>query len=90
MKKTDLLIGLLIGLIAPVIGSFIFIEAFTSYHFLEGWTIMKAQGNLGKIITLGAILNIVAFFILMRFNKDLMGRGIILATILLTLFTLFV
>jgi hypothetical protein len=90
MKKTDLLIGVVIGIIAPVLGSFIFIEAFTPYHFIDGVAILKAQGMLGKIITLGAILNIAALFILVRLNRELMGRGVILATILLTIVTLFV
>jgi len=90
MKKTDLLIGVLIGFVAPIIGSFIFVEAFTPYSFLEGITIMKSQGLLGKVITLGAILNIAALFILMRLNREMMGRGVILATIILTIVTLFV
>jgi hypothetical protein len=89
MKKTDLLIGVVIGIIAPLIGSFIFIEVFTPYSFGQGITVMSGQGVLGKVITLGAILNIAAFFVLLRFNKDMMGKGVILATILLTIFTLF-
>ena len=31
---------------------------------------MKAKGFLGKVITLGAILNIVVFFILLKFDKE--------------------
>ena len=64
MNKIDLLIGVIIAVIASAIGSYLFIEFFTNYSFIEGVRIMKFQGKLGKIITLGAILNIVAFFIL--------------------------
>lgn len=90
MKKSNFLAGVLIGFIAPVIGSFIFIESFTPYHFMDGIAIFKTQHVLGKIITLGAILNIATFFLLLQFNKELMARGIILATILLTIITLFI
>lgn len=90
MKKTDLLIGVFIGIIASIIGSYIFIECFTKYPFIEGIKVLKFQGNLGKIISLGAILNIIAFFLLLKFNKELMARGVILGTILLAIITLLV
>lgn len=89
MKKTELIIGLLIGIVAPLIGSFIFIEAFTHYSFAEGIRVMRAQGMLGKVITLGAILNVAAVLLLMKFDRELMGKGVILATILLAIATLF-
>ncbi|MET0760514.1 MAG: hypothetical protein ABWZ56_08845 [Flavobacterium sp.] len=90
MNKIDLLYGFLIGIVASFIGSYIFIEAFTEYTFLDGIQVMKAKGNLGKIITLGAILNLVIFFGLLKINKELMARGVILAMIILTIITLFV
>ena len=90
MNKIDLLYGFLIGIVASFIGSYIFIEAFTEYNFLDGIQVMKAKGNLGKIITLGAILNLAIFFGLLKINKELMARGVILAMIILTIITLFV
>ena len=90
MKKSDLLIGILIGIISALIGSYIFIEGFTGYHFLDGIKAMKFQGNLGKVITLGAVLNLVIFFVLLKLNKEMMSRGVVLATIILTIITLFV
>lgn len=90
MKKIDLLYGTLIGFVATFIGTFLFFELFTDYHFSEGIQRMKAMGFLGKAITMGAIMNLICFFTLLKFNKDLMARGVILATILLTLITLFV
>jgi hypothetical protein len=90
MKKIDLLLGVLIGIVAALLGSIIFIAVFTEYHFITGIRVLKAQGLLGKLITLGAILNIIIFFLLLKFNKDFMARGVILATIILTIITLFV
>jgi hypothetical protein len=90
MKKTDLLIGALIGFASAFLGTYIFFTFCTKYDFLEGVNGMKSQGFLGKVITLGAILNLVVFFILLKMNKELMARGVVLATILLAIITMFV
>lgn len=90
MKKTDLILGTFMAIVAAILGSFIFIEVFTKYSFLEGLEMMKSKGELGKIITLGSILNIIVFFILLKLDKELMARGVVLGTILLTIVTLFV
>lgn len=90
MEKKDLFIGILIGLVAAFFGVFLFMSFFTDYDFVEGIKILKSQNSLGKLIALGAVLNIVAFFILLKKKKDLMARGVVLATVLLTLLTLFV
>ena len=90
MKKTDLLIGVFIGIIASIVGSFIFIELLTEYNFIEGVKILRFQGKLGKIISLGSVLNIIVFFLLLKFNKELIARGVILGTILLAIITLLI
>ena len=90
MKKTDLLIGVLIGIIASIIGSYVFIELLTEYNFVEGIKILRFQGKLGKIISLGSVLNIIVFFLLLKFNKELIARGVILGTILLAIITLLI
>ena len=70
MKKTDLLIGALIGFASAFLGTYIFFTFCTKYDFLEGVNGMKSQGFLGKVITLGAILNLVAFFILLKITTS--------------------
>jgi len=90
MKKIDLFYGLLIGLITSLIGSYLFIIAFTPYSFFGGIQILKFEGKLGKIITIGAILNIGMFFGLLKYKRESMAKGIILALIVLTIVTLFI
>ena len=90
MKKTDLLIGVFIGIITSIIGSYVFIELLTEYNFIEGVKILRFQGKLGKIISLGSVLNIIVFFLLLKFNKELIARGVILGTILLAIITLLI
>ncbi len=89
MKKTDLLIGFFIGLISTFIGSYLFLKIKTKYDLIEDFNLLRIEGILGKVIALGAILNIVVFYILLKKNKEMMARGVILATIILALSTLF-
>lgn len=89
MKKTDLLLGVLIGFSTTFIGIALFFKFFTPFGLLEGITNYKSLGYLGKIVAIGAIMNLLAFFTLLKFDKELMARGVVLATILLTIITLF-
>lgn len=90
MKKIDLLYGIIIGLLGAFLGSFLFITMFTDFDFIEGVNAMKTQGKLGKLITIGAILNLFIFFFLLKKNKEMLARGVVFGTIILTFVTLFV
>lgn len=90
MNKIDILIGFLIGLLASLLGSFLFITLFTDFDFTTGVQTMKFQGSLGKLITLGSILDLIIFAVLLKLNKEMMARGIILAIILIAILTLIV
>lgn len=88
MKKTDLFIGIFIGLIGALIGTYIALHFFTKQGFVEGFKIMKSAGMIGKVITLGSIPNLLLFFLLLKKNKDVMARGLVLAMFLLVILTL--
>ena len=90
MNKIDLVYGVIIGLVASVLGTFIFITFFTDFDFITGIQAMKSQGHLGKIVTLGSILDLIIFAILLKTHKEMMARGVILAVIILTIITLFI
>ena len=87
-NKKDLIIGVLLGIIGAIIGCFIFLEFFTDFCFIDGITVMKQRGILNKVITLGAILNLIIFFILLQKNKDVMAKGVVLAMFIITIITL--
>jgi len=90
MNKTDLFLGILIGFATTLLGSYIFITFFTAFNFIAGIQIIKSQGYLGKIITLGAILTLAAFGILLKMNKEIMARGVVLAVIIVAIITMFI
>ena len=90
MNKIDLLIGFIIGIIASLLGMFFYITIVMHSDFLVGIQTMKNEGHLGKIVTLGSILDLAAFAVLLKMNKELMARGVVLAVIVLTIITLFI
>lgn len=89
MNKKDIFIGFVIGILACILGIFLFITFFTDLDFIVGIQSMKSEGKLGKLITLGAILDLVAFGILLKMNKEFMARGVVLAVICIAIFTIF-
>jgi hypothetical protein len=89
MNKKDIIIGFAIGVMACVLGVFLFVSFFTNFDFIAGIQSMKSEGKLGKLITLGAILDLVAFSILLKMNKEIMARGVVLAVICIAIFTIF-
>ena len=90
MKKADLFIGFFIGIVATLLGTLVFLLLkMPKLVSIEGLSTIREQGIMGKLITLGAVINLLLFFILLKINKDLMARGVVLATIVLAISTLF-
>lgn len=90
MKKSDLFIGFIIGIAATSLGTLVFLQLkMPKLVSIEGLSTIREQGIMGKLITLGAVINLLLFFILLKINKDLMARGVVLATIVLAIITIF-
>jgi len=77
----EILIGLIVGLIANISGIYLYIFFFSEQDF--GATIQTAIENdvLGSLIALGAILNLLAFFVFLKKRQNYRARGVVLATI---------
>ena len=90
MKK-DILIGIIIGLLANTIGVLIFSVYIGTTQDRTLTNVLQtalAEGRLGKIIAIGAVLNLVAFFGLLRQGQDARARGVLLMTIAMAFVTM--
>ena len=88
MIKKEVFIGVFVGLVANFIG--LFFAALILGNGDDFITVIKsasAEGFLGKLISLGAILNLIAFFIFIKKNQDYRARGVLLITIFIAIFT---
>ena len=92
MNKKELFIGFIIGIIATTTGVFLMAMLLTKFkfHLSDVLQQIKQEGIFGKVITLSALLNFGLFFLFLHFKKELMARGIVLATIILAIITMFI
>ncbi|MDI1257554.1 MAG: hypothetical protein PSV16_15785 [Flavobacterium sp.] len=90
MDKLHWIYGFLLGIAATIIGTYLYITFATKYDFREGIAILQMGGMLGRLIKLGALLNIGVFFLLLHFKKDTMAKGVIVAVVFLAIMTFFV
>jgi len=87
MKK-EIIIGFLIGIFANITGVILYTYFFIKYELDSAIRIAIENGTIGNIIALGAILNLFAFFILIKKRQMLRAKGVLMATILAALLVL--
>ena len=88
MVRKEVVIGLFVGLIANAIGLFISATLLgNGDDFVSVLKTASAEGFLGELISLGAVLNLIAFFNFIRKKQDYRARGVLLATIFVAVFT---
>lgn len=91
MIKKELFIGFLVGLIANTLGFIIAILIFgNGEDIATAFRQSLAQGFFSKLVSMGAILNLVAFFLFLKVKREYRARGVIFATIVVTLITFLV
>lgn len=90
MHRKELIIGILVGLIANSIGLYIMATLFGYKRNDDFLIVIRAaisEDFIGKLISLGAILNLIAFFIFIKKKQDYRARGVLLATVFIAIFT---
>ncbi|WP_248912362.1 hypothetical protein [Gelidibacter algens] len=76
------------GVIANAIGFIIAIVIFgNGEDMTTAFKQSLAQGLFSKLVSMGAILNLVVFFLFLKQKRDYRARGVILATITVTIVT---
>ena len=88
MIKKDIFTGMIVGLIANSIGLYFATSLLGNGD--DFMTVLKAASNegfLGKLISLGAVLNLIAFFVVIKKKQDYRARGVLLITIFVAVFT---
>lgn len=94
MSKKDIIFGITTGLISNIIGViftviFLFQEISISNIFR---IINESIDNnfITKLISLGAIVNLIAFFIFLKFNYVERAKGVLIATFLVAILTIYI
>lgn len=82
MKK-EIIIGIIVGIIANALGVILYIMAFSEKGLEATIKQALAEGFFGKVVTLGAVLNLIAFFLFIRKKQDARAKGVLLITIVI-------
>jgi|TARA_B110000503_G_scaffold9310_1_gene12662 hypothetical protein len=88
-NRKEILIGILFGIISSFTGLILAILILSENNsIIESIKNAYFENFLGKLISLGAILNVFVFFIFIKKNQDQRAKGVLLLTIFLAIFTL--
>lgn len=84
-SKKEIIIGFVVGIIANTIGTLLYVLLFSDLSITETFEAAVEQGHIGSLLALGAILNLVAFFLFLRIRRDQRAKGVLIATLLTAL-----
>jgi|TARA_B100000767_G_scaffold92544_1_gene88970 uncharacterized membrane protein SpoIIM required for sporulation len=88
-NKKEVLLGVIYGIISSLIGLILAILILSeNSSIIESLKNSYYENFLGKLISLGAILNVIVFFVFIKKNQDQRAKGILLLTIFLAILTL--
>jgi len=89
MVKKEVFIGVVLGFIANIVG--IVLSILILHHdpsILEVIRKSFEEGVLGKLISLGAIMNLFVFLVYIKKRQDHRAKGILFTTVFLAITTL--
>ena len=88
-KKKEVVKGVLFALLSSLSGLILAILFLSENDsIIESLKNSYYENFLGKLISLGAILNVLVFFVFIKKNQDQRAKGVLLFTIFLAIFTL--
>ncbi len=91
METKETIIGIVIGIIASAIGLTLSLLFFgTGDSISDSLSIAIAQGVFTKLVSIGALLNLGAFFLFINTNKESRAKGVLIATIVVALITIII
>ena len=88
-QAKEVVIGFCVAMFATLGGVYLYVELFSKYDFVTTLEMIQDGDLYGQIITLGAVANIFVFFIYLKKNQEARAKGVLLATIVIALVTLF-
>jgi hypothetical protein len=83
--KQEVLKGFIIGIISAILGLVIctfIVSKVNGKSFETTFSMFNAEGRLWMLIDLGAIMNLIVFFLFLKKDLDYRARGVLLATML--------
>lgn len=81
MVTKNILIGFVVGILSTMVGMLIYIALFSDLGLIKTLADAREKDYLGKVISLGALLNFLPFFLFLKKDRIYHARGVLLATL---------
>tara|TARA_B100000809_G_scaffold149298_1_gene146809 strand:- start:18824 stop:19111 length:288 start_codon:yes stop_codon:yes gene_type:complete len=88
-SRKEISIGFIVAIFATFSGVYLYVELFSKYDLVTTFEMVQDGDLYGQIITLGAVANIFVFFIFLKKKQEARAKGVLMATIVIALFTLY-
>jgi quinol-cytochrome oxidoreductase complex cytochrome b subunit len=91
LNKKELFCGLLSGFLANLLGMIIVgIVLFQNFNILKIINDSISETFITKLISLGAIVNLIVFFIFLKYDYEERAKGVLLATFIIAILTIYI
>ena len=88
MKK-DIIIGFILSILTTAAGSYLYMEFIMREGFEASWQWMLETYSQGTILSLGAIPNLLLFFVFLKRKEDYKARGVLIGVVLIALLVMY-
>ena len=90
LNKKEVFLGLLSGFLANLLGVIItVIILFQNFDIFKIINDSISENFITKLISLGAIVNLIVFFIFLKYNYEERARGVLVATFIIAILTVY-
>ena len=93
MNKKEILVGIFSGFLANIAGAFI--SVIILFQEIKISNILKILNDsisdnfITKLISLGAVMNLIVFFVFLRYDYEERARGVLIATFIIAILTIY-
>ena len=93
MNKKEILLGSLSGFLANIVGTIL--SVIILFKEINISNILRIISNsisdnfITKLISLGAVINLIVFFIFLRYDYEERARGVLVATFIIAILTIY-
>jgi hypothetical protein len=85
----NILLGFLLSLFTTIAGSYLYLEFFSQEGFEQAWKLMLENKLQGMVLSLGAIPNLLLFFVFLKRREDYKARGVLFGVVLVAFVVLY-
>ena len=90
LNKKEVFLGLLSGFLANLLGVIItVIILFQNFDIFKIINDSICENFITKLISLGAIVNLIVFFIFLKYDYEERARGVLVATFIIAILTIY-